>query len=121
MAKLNVQALIHYVFDDPFLLVSVEKADGKPVKGLTAKNFTVGTHASLNHIFWNKNKITQLTDSGQGFYSIEHALVNPIQPWSISSEWMFTVSVNTGKDFGQAQAWAPYECCHEHRGKKEGK
>ena len=31
MAKLNVTALIHYVFDDPFLLVSVENADGKPV------------------------------------------------------------------------------------------
>jgi hypothetical protein len=118
MAKLKVTALVQYAFDIPYLLVSVENADGEPVIGLTQKNFTVGTHASLNHIFWNKNKISNVTDSGLGFYIIEHALINPVQPWGISSEWVFTVSVDTGTDHGQAQAWAPYECCHETRGKE---
>ena len=110
MAHLYVEAVVHMVFGDPALLVSVVDSSGAPVSGLRRDDFMAGVLASKNHVAWNQLEITIFTDENFGFYSLGLALVNPSQPWSISSDWVLTVAIQRQTDQGQTLAVCHLDC-----------
>ncbi|MCI0717392.1 MAG: hypothetical protein L0338_00135 [Acidobacteria bacterium] len=98
MAKLFVTGVVEWIIMQPDVIVSVESSTGKPVTGLTAKDFTVGVIGSGGT--WNALPIfnTNLSASSRGLYGL---FVKPPAPFSQWQSWMsdfvITVDVVSGK------------------------
>jgi hypothetical protein len=103
MPKLEIEGTIQIGFGtEVWVLFCVENEEGEPVTGLTEKDIEEHAFASLNHVGWHDMKPTIFDEEGPGFYSLQSQLVNPDQPWSISSDWVVALHVRADAGMGQA-------------------